>query len=123
MQRRCAFCHLDRWPATPVNISQRITGIYMLTAAQQSKRDGHVTASFLPALIAGKGDRIVNEWRRLIGDPSYALEDTSDNWPMRLGDVLESFILDWHERKTGHRIIRRGHFIEHPDLPWLGCTL
>src|SRR4051812_23031380 len=95
----------------------------MLTAAQHAAREGRVTASFMPALVAGDEARILNEWRRLIGDPSYVPENVADNWPVQLGSYLEPFILDWQERRTGIPLIRRGEVVVHPTRAWLSCTL
>jgi hypothetical protein len=95
----------------------------MLSPAQQAAREGKITASFLPALMAGDDDEIFQEWLRLIGDPSYVPKDLSDDWPPSWGSYGEPFILDWHQRKTKQAITRRGEFIPHPVKPYVGCTL
>lgn len=94
-----------------------------LTERQAAARAGHVTASFLPALVANDTGRILNEWRGLIGDPSYVPEDLSGRWPVYLGSVLETPVLAWHSAKTGQVFTRMGDVVEHPALPWLSCTL
>lgn len=95
----------------------------MLTAAQQSARDGKVTASFVPALIAGDTAAIARKYLELIGAPSYVPEDMTKSWPAQLGSYLEPFALDWNESKTQKELTRRGEFVQHPKLPYLGATL
>jgi len=85
-------------------------------------RDTRVGASFLPALMAGKSDQILQEWQRLTGDPAYEPPNFDNNWPVQLGRYLEPMVLDWHERKHGP-LTRRGEWVPHPHRPWLGCTL
>lgn len=94
-----------------------------LTADQTAFRENRVTASFLPALMAGHEGRILNEWRRLIKDPAYEPEDFSDNWPVIRGTALELPMLDLFQRRTGNELVRRGESVPHPDLPHVGCTL
>jgi len=77
----------------------------------------------MPALVAGDPDRILAEWRRLIGDPSHEPEDLSTKWSVSLGTILEPHALNWHERRTGYPLIRRGEVVTHPELSWLSCTL
>lgn len=77
----------------------------------------------MPALIAGDHERILSEWRSLIGDPTFQPEDLSRRWPVHLGTILEGPILEWHSSKTGQVFTRTGEVVEHPDLPWLSCTL
>jgi predicted phage-related endonuclease len=93
----------------------------VLTNAQHSNRDGKIGASFLPYLMAGDEAKIINEWRRLVGDPSYEREDLSDVWAVQLGSYLETFVLDWHERKTGKKLFDRQQWFTHPERPFLGC--
>ena len=95
----------------------------MLTPAQLAAREGCITASFLPQLMAGKDDAIHNKWLELIGDPSWLPEDLSDNWPVLVGNLLEQPALDWHERKRQHPLIRRGDVVRHPTLSYVACTL
>lgn len=95
----------------------------MLTAAQHANRDGKIGASFLPILMAGDEAKIINEWRRLIGDPAYEPLDFSGNWAVSLGSFLEPFVLDWHERKTGKKIIGRQEWSSHPTRPYVGCHI
>jgi predicted phage-related endonuclease len=95
----------------------------MLTDEQRAARKGKVGASTVPALMAGDEARIVNEWMRLVEHPDYVEEDLSDNWPVQLGSYLESFALDWHQRKTGQALIHRGEWLAHPERPYVGCTL
>jgi hypothetical protein len=86
-------------------------------------RSERVTASFLNSLMAGNNTAILNKWRELVGDPQYQPEDLSDSWPAQLGLYLEPFALDWHQRKTGRPLTRRGEFVQHPDLSYVSCTL
>ena len=92
-------------------------------ATLSPERDTRVGASFLPALMAGKTDEIMREWQRLTGDPAYVPLDLSEVWPVFQGRVLEPHVLDWHQRKTGGPLTRRGEWVRHPHRDWLGCTL
>ena len=92
-----------------------------LTPEQQALREGHITASFLPALMDGDDPEIHRKWLELIGDPSW--QPKIPTWQMEWGSYGEPFILNWHEKETGHPIIRRGEFVEHPTKPYVGCTL
>lgn len=94
-----------------------------LTEAQLKARDGKVTASFAPYLMAGDRDRILSEWMRLVGHPDYAPEDLSDKWPVQFGSYIETFAVNWHERKTGQALTRRGEVVVHPEFPFVCCTL
>lgn len=94
-----------------------------LTVEQLRLREGRITASFVPYLMAGNEAKILSEWRRLVGDPDYAPEDLSDSWPVQFGSFIESFALDWHERKTGRFLTRRGEVVYHPERPYVCCTL
>lgn len=95
----------------------------MLTVEQQRLRDGRITASFVPALMAGKEDVILREWQRLVGDPAYEPEDLSASWPVQFGSYIEAFALDWHQTRTDRALTRRGEVVVHPDFPDVSCTL
>src|SRR6185312_16696207 len=94
-----------------------------LSPEQMAARDGKITASFLPYLMAGDSDRIMREWMRLVEHPDYAPEDLSGAWPVQFGSYIETFALDWHERHTGCALTRRGEVVTHPRLPHVACTL
>jgi hypothetical protein len=94
-----------------------------LTAEQQRLREGKITASFLPQLMAGDAPAIYSKWLELIGDPSWVPEDTTDNWPMNFGSFVETFALDWHQRRTGRPLVRRGEVVDHPTWLGIACTL
>lgn len=94
-----------------------------LTEDQKRRRDGKVTASFLPYLMAGDEAKILREWQRLVGDPSHVEEDLSGVWPVQFGAFIESFALDWHETKTGRKLSRHGEVVTHPYLEHVSCTL
>jgi hypothetical protein len=91
-------------------------------AALSPNRDTRVGASFVPALMAGKSEAIMQEWKRLVGDPSYQPENLDGVWPVQIGKYLEPFVLDWEERKSGP-LDRRGEWVQNPNRNWLGCTL
>jgi len=95
----------------------------MLSPAQIAAREGKITASFLPALMAGDDDAIYRKWLELIGDPSWTPEDFTDNWPVQWGSYGEPFILDWHQRMTGQELSRRGEVVTHPTKDYVACTL
>ena len=42
---------------------------------------------------------------------------------MQLGSMIEPFMLDYTQAKTGHAITRRGLVIDHPTIPEFCCTL
>ena len=94
-----------------------------LTPEQIKARDGKVTASFAPYLMAGNREKIYTEWLRLVGSPDYEPEDLSDSWPVQFGSYIEPFALDWHQRRTGRELTRRGEVVVHPDRPYVSCTL
>jgi len=94
-----------------------------LTTEQLRLRDGKITASFAPSLMAGDESKIMREWKRLIGAEDYQEEDLSDSWPVQFGTWVEPFALDWHERKTGIVLSRRGEVVTHPSMPHICCTL
>jgi len=93
-----------------------------LTALQHTLREGKVTASFIGHLMFGNEDKILNEWRRLIGDPNY-VDDFRPSWFSEYGSYLESFMLDWREKKNGHKLTRRGEVVYHNVYNWASCTL
>lgn len=92
-----------------------------LTPAQQAFREGKITASFLPNLMAGDEPEIFDKWLELIGDPTW--KPKQQTWPMAWGSHGEPFILNWHQEKTGHAITRRGESVPHPTRAYVGCTL
>lgn len=94
-----------------------------LTPAQLAARDGRVTASFAPALLAGDHTKILREWHRLVGSPDLEEDDLADVWAVQFGSYIETFALDWHERKTGNALVRRGEVAVNPQLPHVCCTL
>lgn len=94
-----------------------------LTQEQQRLRDGKITASVAPALMAGDEAKILREWQRIVGDPAYEPEDLSASWPVAFGSYIESFALDWDQTRTGQPLSRRGEVVTHPEYDWLCCTL
>src|SRR6185312_7345784 len=94
-----------------------------LSASQLRARDGKVTASFAPYLMSGNAERIMNEWRRLVGDPGYVAPDFSDNWAVNFGAYIEPLALDWHQRKLGYDLVDRGYVVSHPERPYVSATL
>lgn len=93
-----------------------------LTAEQHLIRDNRIGASFVPALMAGKADAILREWKRLVGAPDYEAEDLADVWAVQLGSYLEPFALDWWERRNSRPLTRRGESVVH-QLGFVSCTL
>ena len=67
----------------------------MLTAEQHKARDGKVTASFLPKLMSGDETAILNEWRRLVGDPAYVPLDLDNVWAPSFGSYIEPFMKNY----------------------------
>jgi hypothetical protein len=93
----------------------------MLTAEQRRLREFHFTASAAPTLMAGDEAELLKLWRVAIGE--IPEEDLSRVWPVQLGSFLETFILDWHQEKTGLVLTERGRVVEHPKLPHVCATL
>src|SRR5690348_2585876 len=79
-----------------------------LSPEQLAARGDRVSASFAPYLMAGKTDRIRSEWMKLVGHPAHEEPDWSEMWNIRYGEIIEPLALDFHERKTGHALTRRG---------------
>jgi hypothetical protein len=94
-----------------------------LTPEQRAAKEGRIGASFVPYLMAGKQDRIMLEWAKLVGHHVYEDPDFSAMWNLRYGEIIEPLALDWHEKKTGHALIRRGEVVTHPRLPYVCATL
>lgn len=94
-----------------------------LSAEQRKAREGKLTASAVGALMAGDSLKIMNLWRKMVGDPGYIEDDLSDVWPVALGDVSEQLNLDWYQRRTGNKAIRRGEVVVHPRVEWAAATL
>jgi YqaJ-like viral recombinase domain len=90
-----------------------------LTALQQSLRRFKITASMLPILMFGDKDAILKLYREEMGE----IEREPPNYAMRLGSLLEPFILDYHQETTGRTITCRGNVIDHPTIPEFCCTL
>src|SRR5215467_830757 len=101
-------------------VAQRMYG---LTQEQKAARKGRIGASFVPSLMAGNEAAIRQEWMRLVEHPDYQEEDFADNWPVNFGQYIEDFSLNWHARKTGQALTRRGEWIAHPERRYIGCTL
>lgn len=95
----------------------------MLSPTQLAARDGKLTASAVACLMTGDAEKILNLWRELTGDPSYAAEDLSGVWPVQLGSHTEPLNLDWYERRTGKSLSRRGDVVIHAKHDWAACTL
>ena len=95
----------------------------MLSPEQLAARENKITASFLPALMAGNEQVILSKWRELIGDPTWVRDDLTDDWLPSFGSYVEPFALDWHQRKTGKALTRRGEVVTHPTRPYVAATL
>jgi predicted phage-related endonuclease len=95
----------------------------MLSAEQKRRREGKIGASFVPWLMAGNEEKMRREWMRLVEHPDYVEDDLSRDWGPSFGGYIEPFALDWHEAKTGLPLTRRGEWVEHPQFPYVGCTL
>lgn len=95
----------------------------MLTPEQLKAREGKLTASAVGALMSGDDAKVLNLWRRLVGDPDYVDDDLSGVWPVQLGNATEALNLDWYERKSGHILTRKGEVVVHPRFDWAAATL
>lgn len=93
----------------------------MLTEAQRKAREFHLTASVAGIVMSGDEDALLKLWRELIGE--IEAPDFADVWPVKLGEYLEGYILDWHQRKTGQVLSERGRVVEHPSKTYVCATL
>ena len=91
----------------------------VLSAAQQAKRQFKITASMLPILMHGDEAALLKLYCEEIGES----EREPPNYAMQLGSMIEPFMLDYTEAKSGHPITRRGEVVDHPTVPEFCCTL
>lgn len=95
-----------------------------LTKEQLIAREGKITASFAPVLMSGDEAKILNEWKLLVGDPTWEPWGNMEyDWLPSFGAYVEKFIIDWHERKTKDPLTCRGDVVVHPEMPHIACTL
>lgn len=85
------------------------------------ERIGMTTASCAPLIVNGSAGEIYQHWLERTGQAQP--EDLTDNFPVQWGKHNETFVLDWHQRRTLAPITERQRFIPHPTLPKIGCTL
>jgi hypothetical protein len=95
----------------------------MLTDAQRLARDGKLTASKVGCLMTGDREKIMEVWRELCGDPSYAEPSLDDIWQVRLGQITEPLNLEWYTKMIGNALTRQGEVVVHPDYQWAAATL
>ena len=93
-----------------------------LTQEQRARRK-EIPTSFFTPLMKGDAEKILNGWRRAVGDPAYTEEKSAETWPTLYGSIIEPVALDWHEKKTQTEITRRGEVIVHPHRPYVSTTL
>lgn len=95
-----------------------------LTKSQRAARKGKLTASRISVLMTGDAQGILDLWREMTDDPTWAPTDLSDVWPVRLGECTEPLNLEWYNRAYGRDVLtRHGEVVQHPTLPWAACTL
>jgi hypothetical protein len=92
-----------------------------LTAEQQAKRAGKLTASRIAVLMTGDEAGIMRLYQELIGE--IPPENLDDVWAVQLGAVTEKLNLDWFERKNNCILKARGEVIQHRTLSWAAATL
>jgi predicted phage-related endonuclease len=92
-----------------------------LTAEQQARRKGKLTASRIACLMRGDPKPIMQLWLELTGQAEP--EDLSGIWPVQLGAATEQLNLDWFARKSGAAVSRRGEVVNHPMHVWAAATL
>ena len=90
-----------------------------LTVEQQLRRKGKLTASMLPILMSGDEAALLRLYREEIGE----IEREPPNYAMQLGSMVEHFVLDYTQIKTGNAIARRGEVVDHPTIAEFCCTL
>jgi hypothetical protein len=93
----------------------------MTLTPEQAAARREVPASFVPALMVGDEKRITEQWLVCVGET--VVVDLSDVWDVQRGVALEPAILDWHQRKSGYAITRRGESVTHPTRPYVSATL
>lgn len=93
----------------------------MALTKEQLLLRGEIGASDVPVIVNGNAEQLNAKWRQLVGlDPP---PDLSEVWAVQQGSYMEPFILDWHQRKLGYQLERRGEVLRHPALDYLTCTL
>ena len=95
-----------------------------LTAEQLKLREGLLGGTVANVVMTDEeGDELLEQWKIACGiiEPP----DFSNNWPVNRGAHMETFALDWHERKTRKKIVERGRVVRHPHSKYsfLGVTL
>ena len=92
-----------------------------LTAEQEAKRVGKLTASRVGVLMRGDAAGIDRLYREMIGE--LAEEDLSDNWAVQRGLATEMVNLRWYEKKSHSLVTRRRQVVTSEWPPWAACTL
>ncbi len=92
-----------------------------LTAEQQAKRAGKLTASRVAVLMKGDPAGVLRLYREFIGEEQE--ENLDHVWPVQLGSWTEKLNLDWYERKNNVVLESRGEVYRHPGLEWAAATL
>jgi hypothetical protein len=90
-----------------------------LTQEQLARKAFKVSGSMMPILMDGDDEKILKLYREEIGEserepPSYA---------MRLGSMIEPFLLDYHQEQIKSPITRRGEVVDHPTIKDFCVTL
>src|SRR5262245_29737902 len=88
------------------------------------RRENKITASDVPVICDSSADGDAK--RTELFEVKVGLRpapDLSNDWPVQLGSFLETFVVDWHERRTGKELTERQRFVMHPTLRDISCTL
>lgn len=86
-------------------------------------RKFRVTASQVPLLMSGAPEVANRLWLEKVDHPRFEPDNFGETWPAQLGQFLEPFMKDWHERKTGLPIVDRGLQFFHPQRDYFSATL
>lgn len=74
-----------------------------------------------PVLMESDQAKLTEQWKICTGQVSEP--DLSDNWQVEVGNLLEQPALNRYQRIGGHTLSHRGEFFQHPDKPFVGCTI
>lgn len=86
-------------------------------------RKSRITASIVPILMEGDQAKLQELFLRLTGDQRYVEPDFEHMWAVQYGIHNEPFALQWHEKKTGQSLNRRGMQFFHPKRDYVSATL
>jgi len=91
----------------------------MITPEQKQKRKSGLFSSDIARIMCGYSVQVALD-KLGVSDFSDELEDLAE---IRLGKIVEPFILDGYDARYGCKVERSLDTIMHPDIPWMGVHL